>query len=89
MKFAEALEIIGGKQLGFMVHFEHAGDGFLRSDYFPDKHAGEDLIDTEDAAWELARLFAAQTKEKCVNIYVVNQDFSSVENYDQKKIKNR
>lgn len=38
MKMQEALDIMEDvrKPAGFMVHFEWAGDGFLRSDYFPD-----------------------------------------------------
>jgi len=86
MKFAEALKIIEG---GFMVHFEHAGDGFLRSDHFPDKHSGEKLIETEAEAWKLAKRFANNTFGKCVNIYVTKSDFVPVDNYREKMIINR
>lgn len=91
MKIEEAMAIIQGKAApqGFMVEFEHAGDGFLRGDHFPDKHTGEPLIPTEDEAWELARKFAQKTKGKCVNIYVVKSDFSPVLDYEQKMIENR
>lgn len=91
MKFADVMEIIEGinKTFGFMVHFEHAGDGFLRSDYFPDKHKGEKLIETEKKAWDLAKRFAAKTRGKCVNIYVVDQSFAPVKGYKNKEIRNR
>ena len=49
MKFQEAIEIINGKEnQGYMVHFEEKKGIMLHSDYFPDKHAGEDLIKTEE-----------------------------------------
>lgn len=91
MKMWEAMDIINkkDKEYGFMVSFEHAGDGFLRSDHFPDKHASEKLIPTEEEAWELAHRFARQTKDKCVNIYVIDQNFSPVNGYKTRKIKNR
>jgi len=40
-------------QKGFMVDFEHRTNGMLISGHFPDKHAGEPLIKTEEEAWEL------------------------------------
>jgi len=91
MKMRDALKIIKGTQspTGFMICFERAGDGFLKSDHFPDKHLGEPLIPTEEEAWKLARQFAEKTKGKCVNIYVVNSDFSPVIDYEEKQIKNR
>ena len=93
MKMATAIEIMNEKRkkktAGFMVDFEHAGDGFLRSDHFPDKQAGEPLIETEDKAWELAKNFAAKTKGVCVNIYVTDGDFNPVQGYKKREIKNR
>lgn len=90
MEMEEAKEIIEGKELeGYMVHFEHAGDGFLRSDYFPDKHAGEELIETEEKAWDLACQFAQKTYGKCVNIHIVDASFCPVKGYEGKQIKNR
>jgi len=86
MKMDDALEIIKG---GFMVSFEHAGDGFLRSDHFPDKHGNEELIKTEEKAWELARQFAEKTFGKCVNVYVIKSDFRPVDGYKEKMIINR
>lgn len=88
MKYREALDIINKKH-GYMVEFDHAGDGFLRSDNFPDKHAGEPLIQTEEEAWMLARKFANNTFGKCVNIYVVDYKFIPVEGYLDRKINNR
>lgn len=91
MKYHEALRIIDeGLNQGFMVSFEWVRDGMLCSDYFPDKHAGEKLIGTEHEAWVLARLFAAKTKGKCVNIYVTRgNDFAPVKGYKTHEIKNR
>ncbi len=91
MKMSEAMEVIEGKWelAGYMVSFSHAGDGFLRSDHFPDKHAGEKLIPTEIEAWRLANSFAAATKGRCVNIYVVDSRFCPVNGYKDKLIENR
>lgn len=90
MKFQEAIEIINGKEnQGYMVSFEKKEGGMLRSDYFPDKHAGEVLIKTEEEAWELAKRFASKTKGKCVNIYVIGSNFVPVIGYEMKRIINR
>jgi len=88
MRMNKAISIIKG-DAGFMVNFEHVKSGFLLSDHFPDKHAGERLIETEDEAWDLARKFADKTKGKCVNIYVTDHDFMPVDGYEEKEIKNR
>jgi len=88
MKMQEAMDIINNKPKGFMVHFEWCGDGFLRTDYFPDKHAGESLIPTEHEAWELADRFARVTKGKTCNIYVVDSQFIPVKDYEIRKIAN-
>jgi hypothetical protein len=70
-----------------MVHFEWAGDGFLRSDYFPDVHAGELPIATEDEAWQMAAQFAAKTRKRCVNVYVIRrEDFTPVQGYRERMI---
>ena len=87
MKFKEAIEIMRGKPLGFRVHFEHAGDGFLRGDYFPDRDG--EMITSEIEAWRLANSFAAETKGKCVNIYVTDRDGYPVKGYKEKEIVNR
>jgi hypothetical protein len=91
MKMSEAIEIMNnspkGKLDGYMVSFEKREGGVLRSDYFPDKHAGEELIKTEEEAWRLARLFASSTDDSIVNIYVVGSDFIPVAGYSEKKLK--
>lgn len=92
MKMQEALEIMGDAQkpAGFMVHFEWAGDGFLRSDYFPDVHYGEPPIATEAEAWQMASQFAAKTHKRSVNVYVIRrEDFVPVQGYRERTIKNR
>lgn len=90
MKFEEAMKIINKKESeGFMVSFEHKDGIILRSDHFPDKHAGEKLIETETEAWILANKFAEATKGKCINIYVVDSNFLPVKEYKLKEIVNR
>lgn len=89
MKFAEAVAIINEEPPGFMVFFEHVRGGFLHGDYFPEKWAGEALIPTESEAWDLAARFAAKTRGKYVNIYVVGSNFRPVVGYEAKKITNR
>jgi len=90
MTMQQALDIIEGRNnRGFMVHLEWARNGMLYSDYFPDKHAGDELIPTEKEAWLLASEFAQSTVGKAVNIYVVNADFTPVEGYREKYIENR
>ena len=89
MRMIDAWKIIalGPQPKGYRVHFEHVDGSFLRSDYFPDYH--ESLIDSEERAWELAKLFAEKTVSKCVNVYVVDDRFNPVKNYRQRMIKNR
>lgn len=89
MKRKEAMEMINpeNKEAGFMVSFEVRERSILRSDHFPDKHAGEELIETEEEAWELARKFANATDDKYVNIYVTDHTFSPVRGYDSKTIR--
>ena len=91
MKMGEAMKIIDKEfeSEGFMVYFEKCGDGMLRSDYFPDKHAGEPLIETEKEAWLLAKKFANRMKGKVVNLYVIDQTFHPVLGYRTHYIKNR
>ena len=91
MKYKEALKIINSDtNPGYMVSFEWAESGILRSDHFPDKHAGEKLIETEKEAWDLARKFATKTVGRCVNIYVIRGDnFTPVRGYEIHKIMNR
>jgi len=89
MKIDRAMDIIYGKPKGFMVSFEHLASGMLTGDYFPDKHAGENLIPTVGAAWAMANEFAKKTTGKCVNIYVTDHDFIPVPGYKNRKIDNR
>ena len=89
MKLQEAMDIINNKPEGYMVDFEWCGDGLLRSDHFPDKHAGEQLIPTEWEAWGLASRFARATKGKTCNICVTDHNFNPVEGYKSREIINR
>ena len=89
MKILEAMKIIGGKKLGFMVSFEWKEGCIVRSDHFPDKRAGEKLLATEEEAWALAKMFAKKTKGKVVNIYVIDENFCPIKNYKDKMIENR
>ena len=92
MKFKDALKIIYDSEeppkqpTGYMVSFEVREHGILRSDHFPDKHAGEQLIKTEDEAWELAMRFHKAAGDDYVNIYVTDQDFHPVKNYNEKRM---
>ena len=91
MKMQEALAVIGEttKTSGYMVHFERLDGRFLVGDYFPDKHAGEPLIETEEEAWKLAKAFASRTRGKCVNLYVTGENFVPVPGYKRQEISNR
>jgi len=92
MKFNDALAIIEKEcecDKGYMVSFEWKKGCMLLSDYFPEKYDGEPLIKTEEEAWELARKFAAKTRGKCVNVYVVGYNHVPVDGYEGKKIDNR
>lgn len=77
MKYQEALDIINRKK-GYMVLFDVKEGIMLRSDYFPEKHAGESLIETVEEACDLAEKFAKATDGKVVNIYVVDNTFSPI-----------
>lgn len=88
MKIKEALKIIEEPtNKGFMVSFQVMERSVSRSDYFPDKHAKEKLIETEEEAWDLARKFADKTNSNYVNIYVIDSNFSPVKGYSEKKLK--
>jgi len=89
MKYQDAIDLIGGDYSGYMVHFEWIEGGMLRGDYFPDKHAGEELIESMAEAWDLAKKFAAKTKGKTCNLYVIDKNFSPVVNYKAHLIANR
>jgi len=85
MKMSEAKRIMDGRTKGYRVHFESVQGCCLLGDFFPDR--GEELIPTENEAWYLAHRFASRTRGRCVNIYVVDEDYKPVEGYE--KIKNR
>ena len=89
MKLATAKDMIGNPVTpGFMVRFHKYEGGGMISDNFPDKHAGEELIETEEEAWELARQSAAATRQsEYGGIYVIDGDFRPVKDYKSKKIK--
>jgi hypothetical protein len=87
MKLQDALDIMHNKPKGFRVAFEWCGDGFLRSDYFPDR--GEPLIATECEAWDLAERFARVTRKRTCNLCVVDADYRPVPGYEDREIANR
>lgn len=90
MKWNDAVNFIlraDCKNRGYRVSFERAENGVLISDFFPDRD--ETLIHSEERAWELAEQFARNTKQWAVNIYVVDENFSPVEGYEKRRIKNR
>jgi hypothetical protein len=87
MKLAEAMAVIAGKPQGYRVHFERVDGGLLISDYFPDRD--EPLIPTEGEAWGLAERFAKNTAGVCVNLYVVDEQWRPVRDYQSRKIANR
>ena len=82
LKLAEAI-IKGRPVSGFMVHCQKRSG--LITEYFPDTGYGEELIKTEEEAWDLARLFAEKTRGLYINVYVVDSNLIPV---DQKKIIN-
>ncbi len=87
MKYQDALDIMN-KETGYMVSFEKRIGSCLHSDHFPDKHAGENLIESIGEAWHLARRFGAATDPmEIVNIYVIDHTFSPIVGYDRLKIR--
>ena len=91
MRMTDALELMKPKPVptGYMVSFEWIQGGCLLGDYFPDRHAGELLIQTEEEAWALAHKFASVTRGQCCNIYVIGADFAPVAGYAAREIVNR
>jgi len=78
MKLEVALQIIKGKDKGYMVRFLRKENKMYTVDTFPDKFAGEELIKTEKEAITLATKFSEETKGVFFNIYVVNYNFQAV-----------
>lgn len=90
MRMSEAVEIINGPaQIGYMVAFSRKDGSFLTSDHFPDKGAGEPLIESEERAWELAWEFAAKTVGRYVEIFVMDYRYVPVPGYEARMIDNR
>ena len=89
MKMLDAWKIItlGIQPKGYRVHFEEKDGNILPTDYFPDR--GEPLIDSEERAWEFAKLFAKKTVGKCVNVYVVDDTWKPVKSAKSREISNR
>jgi hypothetical protein len=91
MKHQEALDIINnsGKSKGFMISFDRIRGIMIEGHHFPDKHAGEELIETEGEAWELARKFADATFRECINIRVIDHKFRPLKTGFCEVIRNR
>ena len=95
MKWSEAKEKILRYEIeqarrsrrGFMVNFELRQGCGLLGEYFPDCHAGEELFETEEIAWEIARRFADAMQGQAVNVYVIGPGFSPVAGYEKKTIR--
>lgn len=89
MKMAEAKKVIyeGMKPRGYRVSFERVDGRILTTDHFPERD--EPLIEHEEEAWQLAAQFAQATTGKCVNIYVVDNKWSPVPGYVNRRIENR
>jgi hypothetical protein len=83
MKMEDAKKIMEQK-IGFYVTFEIIDGAVLTSDHFPENT--EELIPTEEEAWDLAQKFASKTQRKCVNIYVLDQDFRPVISYSSRML---
>ena len=84
MKMREALDIIDGKPRGYMVSFERREGCMLGSGHFPDKYAGEPLIESEWQAWDLARRFAATAPPEYIHICVIGHDFVPLKGYRER-----
>ena len=89
MQMRDAIRIIENGCLGYMVEFEEIFNGKNFRGRFPDKDAGEPLIETEEKAWEMAEKFAAKTFGKYVNVHVVDENFVPVKDYTVRMIENR
>lgn len=99
MKFADALEIIGGEEKpdGYIVSFESKTGPTLGMDLFPDIWSNEFPIPDEEHAWRLAEDFAAKTKGKFINIHVCTVKklagglfkIKETDQYESRRIENR
>ena len=59
---------------GYLVHFEHCGDGLLRSDYFPEVRLDEEPFKTREEAEMVGVKYAKATKGKTCNFYLIRSD---------------
>jgi hypothetical protein len=73
MKLTE-VEIAISEDYGYLVHFERCGDGFLKSDYFPDVKDGEEPFKTKVDAEKVGADYAKATEGKTCNFYLVRSD---------------
>ena len=90
MKMQEAMRIMEARPAGFMVRFARVRGYILEHDYFPDAHIGEPPIPTEAEAWDAAARFAAKTRGRCIDVYVIRrEDFRPVPRYLERMISNR
>ena len=72
---------------GYLVHFEHCGNGLLRGDFFPEVRLGEEPFQTKEEAEMVGVKYAKATKGKTCNFYLVRSDsFASVGGW---KLQNR
>ena len=90
MKMQEAMRVMEDRPAGFMVRFSRVRGYILDSDHFPDAHIGEPPIPTEAEAWDAATRFAARTRGRCVDVFVIQREgFSPVPGYLARMISNR
>jgi len=73
MKLNEAKSIIENSQ-GYIVSFEHCGDGLLRSDSVPDMRNNEDPFPTEVEAIQFGSSLAYAMKGKACNFCIRRAD---------------
>ncbi len=86
MKLKEALKIIkenSKKSKGYMIELVRFNKDKLEIDCFPDKES-EELIKTEQKAWELAEQFAKATGNKYSSIRVVDENYNDINEYKEK-----
>jgi hypothetical protein len=94
MKMTDAMDVISTPEKkqyntkGYMVYFEEImPTTYFRPDHFPEKNEGEELIPTPEAAWALARRFVERGQNSnIVNVYVMDDDFKPVSDYEAKII---
>lgn len=82
MKFSDFQKLLEQppKPTGYMINWELRENGMLCSNYTPDKHAGEPLIESYEVALKMAQKLASMdlNGDKYVNICVVERSFNRV-----------